>query len=71
MRRHQAHLVPQRAQLACPKVGNDPAIHHLEIASRFDQLTDDLVECWITFSWAAQACMSAIRREPNLGCLLV
>jgi hypothetical protein len=50
--------------------GSDPAIRHLEIDSRFDQLTDDLVECWITCIWAAQACMSPIRHEPDLGCLL-
>jgi hypothetical protein len=50
--------------------GSDPAIRHLEIDSRFDQLTDDLVECWITCIWTAQACLSAIRREQDLGCLL-
>ena len=50
--------------------GNNPAIRHLEIDSRFDQLTDDLVECWVTCIWAAEACLSAIRRERDLGSLL-
>jgi hypothetical protein len=50
--------------------GRHPAINHVKVDAAFDQLTDDLFECWITCIWAAQACLSAIGEKRDLEPLL-
>jgi hypothetical protein len=39
--------------------GPRPAILHLELKAIYDQIPDDVVECWATALWASQVCVNA------------
>ena len=41
--------------------GPKPAIHHLKIDDIYDQVPDDLIECWACCFWTVQACLAATK----------
>ena len=43
--------------------GPKPAIHHLKIDDIYDQVPDDLIECWACCFWTVQACLAATKSE--------
>ena len=46
--------------------GNNPAIHHLKIENIYDQIPDDLIECWACCFWIVQTCIAAVESERLL-----
>jgi len=46
--------------------GNLPAIRNVQIEAIHDQIPDDILECWATCLWAAQACVLAASLHPEL-----
>jgi hypothetical protein len=47
--------------------GMKPAIQYLKIEDIYDQIPDDLIECWACCFWVIQACLLATKSEPILG----
>ncbi len=47
--------------------GTSPVIKHLQIESVYDQIPDDLMECWACCFWAVQASSQATRAKPIMG----
>lgn len=47
--------------------GNKPNIQYLQIEDIYDQIPDDLIECWACCFWVIQACLLAMKSEPILG----
>ena len=44
--------------------GNAPPIQFLQIENIFDQVPDDLLECWASCFWVIQACDLATSEHP-------
>ena len=47
--------------------GTNPAIQKLQIEEVYDQIPDDLIECWACCFWVIQACFLATKSKPMLG----
>lgn len=47
--------------------GTNPAIQKLQIEEVYDQIPDDLIECWACCFWVIQACLFATKSKPMLG----
>ena len=47
--------------------GNYPAVDQLTIEGIYDQVPDDLLECWATCFWAIQARIQGAGEKPVLG----
>jgi len=47
--------------------GSRPPIRFLRIENIFDQIPDDLLECWASCFWVVQACHLATSRYPIFG----
>jgi hypothetical protein len=46
--------------------GTRPAVRHLQLDAGHDRIPDDIMECWATCFWAAQAAMCALEAQKNL-----
>jgi hypothetical protein len=46
--------------------GPRPAIRYIEVKAIYDQIPDDIVECWATAFWASQACVNATTKHKVL-----
>jgi hypothetical protein len=46
--------------------GPRPAIRYIEVKAIYDQIPDDIVECWATAFWASQACVNAATKHKVL-----
>jgi hypothetical protein len=46
--------------------GSRPAIRQLGLSLIYDQLPDDILECWATAFWACQACLLAANSHSKL-----
>jgi hypothetical protein len=46
--------------------GKRPAVLHLRIEEMYDQIPDDILECWATCFWAAQAAACASESNKDL-----
>jgi hypothetical protein len=46
--------------------GKRPAVRHLRIEEIHDQIPDDILECWVTCFWAAQAAVCASESNKDL-----
>lgn len=47
--------------------GKEPPIQFLKIENIFDQVPDDLLECWASCFWVIQACHLATAKNPVYG----
>lgn len=47
--------------------GKHPAIRHLKIEDIYDQVPDDMIECWACCFWIVQACLEATKCEQSLS----
>lgn len=45
--------------------GPKPVIHYLRIDDMYDQVPDDLIECWACCFWTLQACLAATKSERS------
>ena len=47
--------------------GTNPTIQKLQIEEVYDQIPDDLIECWACCFWVIQACLLATKSKPMFG----
>ena len=52
--------------LFCFFGGGRPAIRELSLSAIYDQLPDDILECWATAFWCCQACLTAVASHRKL-----
>src|SRR5205823_933442 len=46
--------------------GARPPIRELSLSATYDQLPDDVLECWATAFWCCQACLAAAASHRKL-----
>ena len=52
--------------LYCFFGGGHPVIRELSLSATYDQLPDDILECWATAFWCCQACLIAAASHKKL-----